>query len=104
MGLVLGPIGLVDVEKIGVFAESLAFLVALPLERLAMDPVDAEERVDAIVDFDDQRIVGVEVATVAGADVVVFLLLEEWRWVAALVDLDAHPPTGLGIEKVVHDV
>ena len=46
VGLVFGPIGLVDVEEVGVLAEALALLVALALERFAVDLVDAEQARD----------------------------------------------------------
>ena len=102
--LIFRPIGLVDVEEVGMLAEALALLVALALERLAVGAVDAEQVGDPRFDLGDQRVVDVEVAAVAGADVFVLLLVVERRGVAALVDLLAHLAAGLGVEEAVADV
>ena len=104
MRFVLGPIGLVDVEEVGVLAETLTFLIALPLKRFAMDLVDAEQPGDALVNLDDQLIVGIEIAAIAGADVLVLLLVVQGRGVAALIDFLAHLPTGVRVEEIVAKV
>src|SRR6185312_7842502 len=102
--LVLRPVGLIDVEEIRVFPEALALLIALPLEGLAVDLVHAEQVGDAAVNLDDQRVKGVEIAAVAGSDVAVLFLIVERRRIAALVDLLAHYPAGLGIQEILADV
>src|SRR5690349_16308601 len=57
---VLLPIGLVDVEEVGVLLELLASLVALALKRLAVRTIDTEKVCDARFDFRNKRIVDVE--------------------------------------------
>ncbi|MFL6763682.1 MAG: hypothetical protein ACJ8FO_00615 [Sphingomicrobium sp.] len=84
--------------------EALALLVALALQRLAVDAVDSKQACDPAVHVDDQRIVSVEIAAVAGADVFPLLLVVERRGVAAPVDLLAHLPARFGIKELIADV
>src|SRR6476661_4933415 len=97
MWLVLGPIGLVDVEEVGMLAKTLALLVALTLKRLPMAFVDAQQSCNSRVDVDDQRVVGVEIATVAGPDVLPLVLVVERGGEAALIDLRAHWRAGIRV-------
>src|SRR5690606_15827995 len=96
---VLLEVGARRLEVVGVRLELLPYRVALALDRLAVGEVDRVESVEPRFEIAHRRLVGIEVASLAGAEIAVAVGVGDLRRAALEIDQGDEVGTEFGWQE-----